>query len=108
MGVATGLAIVGDLLGAGAAREEAVVGEVANVAARLQQLAEPDTIVIADGTRRLLAGMFDLVDLASVSLRGLPEPVRAWRVAGLRHDAAGRFEARQAAGLAPLSAASTR
>jgi class 3 adenylate cyclase len=102
VGVATGLAVVGDLLGVGAAREEAVVGEVANVAARLQQLAEPDTIVIADGTRRLLAGMFDLVDLASVSLRGLPESVRVWRVASLRHDAASRFEARQAAGLAPL------
>ena len=102
VGVATGIAVVGDLLGAGAAREEAVVGEVANVAARLQQLAEPGTIVIADRTRRLLAGMFDLVDLASVSLRGLPEPVRAWRVVGERDDAASRFEARQAAGLAPL------
>jgi class 3 adenylate cyclase/pimeloyl-ACP methyl ester carboxylesterase len=102
VGVATGLAVVGDLLGAGAAREEAVVGEVANVAARLQQLAEPGTIVIADGSRRLLGGMFDLVDLGSVGLRGLPEPVRAWRVAGLRDDAASRFEARQSAGLAPL------
>jgi class 3 adenylate cyclase len=66
VGIATGLAVVGDILGAGAAREEAVVGEVPNLAARLQQLAEPGTVVVADGTRRLLGGMFHLVDLGGV------------------------------------------
>jgi class 3 adenylate cyclase len=70
VGIASGLAVVGDLLGAGAAREEAVVSEAPNLAARLQQLAEPGTIVIADGTRRLLGGMFDLVDLGGAALRG--------------------------------------
>jgi class 3 adenylate cyclase/pimeloyl-ACP methyl ester carboxylesterase len=102
VGIATGLAVVGDLLGAGAAHEEAVVGEVPNLAARLQQLAEPGTIVIADGTRRLLGSMFDLVDLGGAALRGFPEPVRAWQVAGERRDAASRFEARRAVGLTPL------
>jgi class 3 adenylate cyclase/pimeloyl-ACP methyl ester carboxylesterase len=102
VGIATGLAVVGDLLGTGAAREEAVVGEVSNLAARLQQLADPGTVVIADGTRRLLGGLFELTDLGGVVLRGFAEPVRAWRVAGERQGAASRFEARRTTGLAPL------
>jgi len=102
VGIATGLAVVGDLLGTGAAREEAVVGDVPNLAARLQQLAAPSTVIIADGTRRLLGGDFDLVGLAGVTLRGLPAPVQAWRVAGESARAASRFEARRVGGLAPL------
>jgi class 3 adenylate cyclase len=102
IGVATGLAVVGDLLGAGAAREEAVVGEVPNLAARLQQLAEPGTVVVADGTRRLVGGMFELADLGAHDLKGFVAPVPAWRVLGPGRTA-GRFEAREAvAGLAPL------
>ena len=60
VGIATGLVVVGDLVGEGAAREEAVVGETPNLAARLQALAEPGAVVVADGTRRLLGGLFEL------------------------------------------------
>ena len=63
VGIATGLVVVGDLIGAGAAQEQAVVGETPNLAARLQGLAEPDMVVIADGTRRLLGDLFEFGDL---------------------------------------------
>jgi class 3 adenylate cyclase len=79
VGIASGLAVVGDLIGEGAAREEAVVGDTPNLAARLQALAEPGTVVIAPGTRRLIGGFFELVDLGSHRLKGLAEPRRAWR-----------------------------
>ena len=59
VGIATGLVVVGDLLGSGAAREQAVVGETPNLAARLQALAEPDSVVIAEATRRLVGGLFE-------------------------------------------------
>jgi class 3 adenylate cyclase len=101
VGIATGIAVVGDLIGEGAAREEAVVGDVPNLAARLQALAEPGTVVIGQATRRLVGGVFDLHDLGPQSLKGFAEPLIAWRVAGagLAED---RFEARQTAGLTPL------
>jgi class 3 adenylate cyclase len=101
VGIATGLVVVGDLLGEGAAREESVVGETPNLAARLQQLAEPGTVVVADATRRLLGGLFDLEDLGEWPVRGFARPVRGWRVLGER-QVEGRFEARRAAGLTPL------
>ena len=74
VGIATGLVVVGDLLGEGAAREEAVIGEVPNVAARLQQLATPGAVVIADSTRRLVGAAFELKDLGAAALRGLAGP----------------------------------
>jgi class 3 adenylate cyclase/predicted ATPase len=102
VGIATGLAVVGDLIGEGAAREEAVVGGTPNLAARLQALAEPGTVVIAPGTRRLVPGLFELADLGSQALKGFAEPVPAWRVLG-PGAAESRFEARQqTAGLTPL------
>jgi class 3 adenylate cyclase/pimeloyl-ACP methyl ester carboxylesterase len=101
VGIATGVAVVGDLLGEGAAREEVVVGDVPNLAARLQQLAEPGTVVIAETTRRLLGSGFDLKDLGRAALRGFADPMRAWLVAGEGHIRA-RFEIRQTAGLTPL------
>jgi class 3 adenylate cyclase len=64
VGIATGLVVVGDLLGEGVAQEHEVVGETPNLAARLQTLAEPDAVVIADSTRRLLGNLFDLAQLA--------------------------------------------
>ena len=88
VGIATGLVIVGDLLGAGAAREEAVVGETPNLAARLQQLAEPGTVVVAERTQRLLDGLFDLQDLGQRAARGIRRPGRAWRVLVERPSAA--------------------
>ena len=72
VGIATGLVVVGDLIGAGAAQEQAVVGETPNLAARLQALAEPNTVVIAEGTRRLLGDLFELRDLGPRTSRASP------------------------------------
>jgi predicted ATPase len=93
--------VVGDLVGAGATRDEAVVGEVPNLAARLQALAEPGAVVISHATRRLVGGLFELDDLGPQRLKGFAELLVAWRVAG-EGRAEGRFEARQTAGLTPL------
>ena len=101
VGVATGPVVVGDLIGDDEARERAVVGETPNLAARLQALAEPGIVVIAPGTRRLVAGLFELADLGARELKGFATPVRAWRVLGPSR-VEGRFEAREAAGLLPL------
>jgi class 3 adenylate cyclase len=80
VGIATGVAIVGDLIGSGASLESAVVGETPNLAARLQAVAEPGTVVVADATRRLAGGLFEYRDLGPVRLKGLDTPVRAWAV----------------------------
>jgi class 3 adenylate cyclase len=80
IGIATGLVIVGDLVGTEAAEEGAIVGETPNLAARLQTLAEPNAVVIAEDTRRLLGGLFDYQDLGAVKLKGFAEPIHAWRV----------------------------
>jgi predicted ATPase len=101
VGIATGLVIVGELIGEGPAREEAVVGETPNLAARLQTLAAPGSVVIGGATRRLVGGLFELDDLGPKRLKGFAEPLRAWRVAG-EGRAEGRFEARHDAGLTPL------
>jgi class 3 adenylate cyclase/predicted ATPase len=96
VGIATGLVVVGDLIGEGAAQEQAVVGETPNLAARLQALAQPGTVVIAAGTRRLTGGLFDYEDLGSVEIKGLAAPVTASRV--LRESAVeGRFAALRSA-----------
>ncbi|WP_247779614.1 AAA family ATPase [Bradyrhizobium sp. 170] len=101
LGLATGLVIVGDLIGSEAAEAQAVLGETPNLAARLQALAEPDGVVIAEDTRRLIGGLFDYQDLGPVTLKGFAAQVRAWRV--LREGTAeSRFEALHAAALTPL------
>jgi class 3 adenylate cyclase len=81
IGIATGLVIVGDLLGEGAAQEQAVVGETPNLAARLQALAEPGAVVISASTRRLTGGLFAYRNLGTVSLKGLGDSVPACRTA---------------------------
>jgi len=92
IGVATGLVIVGELIGEGAAQERNVVGETPNLAARLQSLADPGTLVIGETTHRLAGGLFEYRDLGAVTLRGFAEPVPVWQV--LRPSAAeSRFEA---------------
>jgi class 3 adenylate cyclase len=101
VGIATGLVVVGDLVGEGAAQEQAVVGETPNLAARLQVMAEPGSVVIDSTTRRLLGGTFEYADLGIHRPKGFAAPVRAWRVLGSSR-AEGRFEARQAASLTPL------
>ena len=101
VGIATGLVVVGDLIGSGEAQERGIVGETPNLAARLQALAEPNMVVIADGTRKLLGNLFELEDLGAKDLKGIAGPVRAW--AALRASSAeGRFEALHATGLTAL------
>jgi class 3 adenylate cyclase len=95
VGIATGLVVVGDLIGAGAAQEQAVVGETPNLAARLQGLAEPGAVMIAANTRRLTAGLFEYRDLGAVALKGFGEDVPAWQVLGAG-AAESRFEALRA------------
>ena len=78
VGIATGLVVVGDLVGSGEAQERGIVGETPNLAARLQGIAEPNTVVIAESTRKLLGNLFELHDLGAKELKGITEPVRAW------------------------------
>ena len=101
VGIATGLVVVGDLIGEGSAQEQSVVGETPNLAARLQALAEPDAVVIAAGTRRLVGDLFEYRDLGAVEAKGLAAPVPAWLV--LRPSVVeSRFEALRGSTLSPL------
>ena len=101
VGIATGLVVVGDLIGSGEAQERGIVGETPNLAARLQGIAEPNAVVIADGTRRLLGNLFELEDLGPRDLKGMAGPSRAW--AALRPSSVeSRFEALHATGLTAL------
>jgi class 3 adenylate cyclase/predicted ATPase len=101
VGIATGLVVVGDLIGSGASQEQAIVGETPNLAARLQGIAEPNSVVIAESTRKLLGNLFELEDLGATDLKGIAGPVRAW--AALRASSAeGRFEAMHTTGLTAL------
>ncbi len=101
VGIATGIVVVGDLLGAGEARERGVVGETPNLAARLQALASPDHVVIAEGTRRLLGELFELADLGRQDLKGIAGQTPAWAVLG-QSTRESRFEALHADGLTQL------
>jgi len=101
IGIATGVVVVGDLIGEDAAQEQAVVGETPNLAARLQSLAEPQQIVISGVTRRLTGRVFEYRDLGERTLKGFAEPIRAWQVLGLS-GVDSRFEARHETGLTPL------
>jgi tetratricopeptide (TPR) repeat protein len=102
VGIATGLAVVGDLIGAGASEERTVVGETPNLAARMQALAPPGGIVVSHATHELLHGRFDVEPLGPRALKGFVDPVPAFAVKGAR-DVESRFEARRRAGLAPLT-----
>jgi class 3 adenylate cyclase/predicted ATPase len=101
VGVATGLVVVGDLVGSGEAQERGIVGETPNLAARLQAIAEPNMLVIADSTRRLLGNLFELQDLGQSELKGVIGQVRTW--AALRTSSVeSRFEALHASTLTAL------
>src|SRR5438034_540641 len=101
IGVATGVVVIGDLSREGALREHAVVGETPNLAARLQTLAEPGSIVVAASTRRLLGDLFRLRDLGRHEVKGIAEPVAAWAVEGMSPSES-RFEAVRTARLTDL------
>jgi class 3 adenylate cyclase/predicted ATPase len=101
VGIATGLVVVGHLIPSGESEERGIVGETPNLAARLQGIAEPNMVVIAESTRRLLGSFFQLDDLGTRSLKGIGGPVRAW--AALRASSVeGRFEALHATELTAL------
>jgi class 3 adenylate cyclase len=98
VGIATGLVVVGDLIGSGASQERAIVGETPNLAGRLQGVAEPNSVVIAESTRRLVGNLFELQDLGAQELKGVSGPVRAW--AALRPASVeSRFDALHGSGL---------
>jgi class 3 adenylate cyclase len=101
VGIATGLVVVGDLIGSGASQEQAIVGETPNLAARLQGAAEPNAVVVAESTRKLVGSLFELEDLGAQDLKGIAGPVKAW--AALRLSSVeSRFEALHAGGLTEL------
>ena len=101
VGIATGLVVVGDLIGSGASQEQAIVGETPNLAARLQSVAEPNSVVIAESTRKLVGSLFELEDLGAKDLKGISGSVRVW--AALRPSAIeSRFEALHAGDLTEL------
>ena len=101
VGIATGLVVVGDLIGEGSAQEQSVVGETPNLAARLQAMAEPNAVVIAASTRRLVGDLFEYHDLGAIDVKGVAEPLSAWQV--LRPSAVeSRFEALRGSALSPL------
>ena len=101
IGIATGIVVVGDLMRSGNAQERGIVGETPNLAARLQGIAEPNTVVIAECTRKLLGNLFELQDLGTRDLKGIAEPVRTW--AALRVSSIeSRFEALHATRLTAL------
>jgi predicted ATPase/class 3 adenylate cyclase len=101
VGIATGLVVVGEPIGAGEARQQTAIGETPNLAARLQGLAGPDSVVIDAATRRQIGGLFGCRDLGFVELKGLPEPMSAWQVV---EEAVieSRFEALHAGAMTPL------
>ncbi len=101
VGIATGIVVVGDLVGQRSAQEQAVVGESPNLAARLQALAEPGTVVIAESTRRLLGGAFELEPLGPRALKGFDAPVPAWAVLREAQNVS-RFEASRSQRLTPF------
>ena len=101
VGIATGLVVVGDLIGEEEARERAVVGETPNLAARLQALAEPGKIFVSEATARLVEATFDLQDMGAQAVKGLGKPVRVFAIRGERSTPS-RFEARSGPSLLPM------
>jgi class 3 adenylate cyclase/tetratricopeptide (TPR) repeat protein len=101
IGIATGLVVVGEIIGTGIARERTIVGETPNLAARLQALASPDTILVSEATQNLLRGMFELENTGGHELKGFACPVPAWRVRG-EASVESRFAAVRAGGNLPL------
>ena len=101
VGIATGLVVVGDLIGSGASQEQAIVGETPNLAARLQGIAEPNEVVVAEDTRKLIGHLFELEDLGATDLKGIAGPVHSSVV--LRPDSVeSRFDAFHAGGFTEL------
>jgi class 3 adenylate cyclase len=101
IGISTGLVVVGELIGEGEARERGVVGDTANLAARLRSLAKPGTILVSESTRRLLGKTFELKTLGPQTLKGFNTPVGAWLIVGEQENVS-RFEASRSGALTPF------
>ena len=101
IGIATGLVVVGEIIGTGTAQERTIVGETPNLAARLQALAAPDTILLSEATQNLLGGLFELESTGEHELKGFSRPVPAWRVRG-EASVESRFAAIRTGGNLPL------
>ena len=101
IGIATGLVVVGEIIGTGIAQERTIVGETPNLAARLQALAGPDTILVSEATQNLLGGLFELEHTGQHELKGFARPVPAWRVVG-EATVESRFAAIRTGGNLPL------
>ena len=101
VGIATGIVVVGDLLGSGETQERGVVGDTPNLAARLKGIAGPDSVVIAEGTRKLVGNLFELAALGPQDLKGVAGPTRAFAALKVSSQES-RFEALHAGGLTPL------
>lgn len=101
IGIATGLVVGGEVVGIGSAQERTIVGETPNLAARLQALAAPGTILISDTTQNLLGGLFELEPTGEHNLKGFARPMPAWRVLG-EMTVESRFAASRAGGRLPL------
>ncbi|WP_420964580.1 AAA family ATPase [Bradyrhizobium sp. B120] len=101
IGIATGVVVVGDLIGQGSAQEHPVVGDTPNLAARLQSVAHPGSIVVSEQVRRLAGGTFDYEDLGELTLKGIAPPTHGYRIRGISKTAS-RFEAATSAGLTAL------
>ena len=86
VGIASGSVVAGDILGPIAKPERGAIGETPNLAARLQALSEPDTVVVAQSTRRLAGGLFDYRDLGRHAFKGFAEPIQAWEVLRAKTD----------------------
>jgi class 3 adenylate cyclase len=101
VGIATGVVIIGELFDQARAREDAAVGSALALAARLQALAAPASVLIAQTTRQLVGGLFELSDLGTHRIKGFDDPVRAWRVMG-DSPTESRFEALHGTTLTPI------
>jgi class 3 adenylate cyclase len=98
IGIATGLVVVGEIIGTGMAQERTIVGETPNLAARLQALADADCILVSESTQKLLGGLFELIHVGEHELKGFSRPVSAWQVGG-EASVESRFAAIRAGGL---------
>ena len=101
IGIATGLVVVGEIIGTGTAQERTIVGETPNLAARLQALAGPDRILVSESTQKLLGGLFELTHIGEHDLKGFARPVPAWQVCG-EASVESRFAAIRIGGSLPL------
>jgi class 3 adenylate cyclase/tetratricopeptide (TPR) repeat protein len=101
IGISTGLVVVGELIGEGEARERGVFGDTPNLASRLQNVADPGTVVVSESTRRLLGRTFELQALGPLELKGFKGPVPAWSVIGEIANVS-RFEASRSEAMTPF------